>query len=72
MSSILKFFRITFFYAVYFFLCMMFLVVALESWPVSAQMLFAFGLPTLLVWWQESVKAHKAVNKPNPLNWICK
>lgn len=53
MSSILKFFRITFFLVLYFFLCMVVVTTMLQGWPVGGQMLFAFGVPVILVWWQE-------------------
>ena len=64
MASILKFFRVIFFYALYFLLCMVVITLALQSWPVGAQMLFAFGSPILLVWWQERRRARKALSKP--------
>ena len=64
MASILKFFRVIFFYALYFLLCMVVVTLALQSWPVGAQMLFAFGSPILLVWWQERRRARKALSKP--------
>jgi len=63
MATILKFFRIIFFYALYFLMCMVVVAVALQGWPVGGQMLFSFGLPILLVWWQERRKAHKALSK---------
>jgi len=63
MASILKFFRIIFFYVLYFLMCMVVVAVALQGWPVGGQMLFSFGLPILLVWWQERRKAHKALSK---------
>ena len=62
MASILKFFRILFFYALYFLICM---VTVLQGWPVGGQMLFAFALPIILVWWQERRRARKALSKPN-------
>ena len=64
MASILKFFLVIFFYALYFLLCMVVVTLALQSWPVGAQMLFAFGSPILLVWWQERRRARKALSKP--------
>jgi|TARA_R110000850_G_scaffold233808_1_gene358684 hypothetical protein len=51
MASIFKFFRVIFFYALYFLMCMVVVTVALQSWPDGTQMLFAFGLPAVLVWW---------------------
>jgi len=59
MASVLKFFRILFFYALYFLLCMVVVVTALQGWPVGGQMLFAFGLPIVLVWWQEKRRSRK-------------
>ena len=47
MSSILKLFRVLFFYALYFLLCMVAVVTVLQGWPVGGQMLFAFGFAPL-------------------------
>ena len=58
MSSLLKFFRITFFLFVYFIFCMIVVVTVLQGWPVGGQMLFAFGAPIILVWWQEKRRSH--------------
>ena len=63
MSSILKLFRILFFYALYFLLCMVAVVTVLQGWPVGGQMLFAFGLPIVLVWWQEKRRSRKVEAK---------
>ncbi|WP_417809063.1 TerB N-terminal domain-containing protein [Thioclava sp.] len=63
MSSILKFFRITFFLALYFFLCMVVVTTMLQGWPVGGQMLFAFGVPVILVWWQEKRRSRKVAAK---------
>jgi hypothetical protein len=63
MASILKFFRIIFFYALYFLMCMVAVVTVLQGWPVGGQMLFAIGLPLILVWWQESRRTQKNVTK---------
>ena len=63
MSSILKFFRITFFLALYFFLCMVVVTIMLQGWPVGGQMLFAFGVPVILVWWQEKRRSRKVAAK---------
>lgn len=65
MSSILKFFRITFFLVLYFFLCMVVVTTVLQGWPVGGQMLFAFGVPVILVWWQEK-RRRKVATKPEP------
>ena len=59
MALILKLFRVIFFYAIYFLLCMVAVVTVLEGWPVGGQMLFAFGLPIILVWWQEKRRSRK-------------
>jgi hypothetical protein len=61
MVSILKFFRIIFFYALYFLVCMVAVVTVLQGRPVGGQMLFAIGLPIILVWWQEHRRKRKAV-----------
>ncbi|MEI4263504.1 hypothetical protein [Roseovarius sp. D0-M9] len=61
--SILKFFRITFFLVLYFFLCMVVVTTMLQGWPVGAQMLFAFGVPVILVWWQEKRRSRKVAAK---------
>jgi len=63
MSSILKFFRITFFLVLYFFLCMVVVTTMLQGWPVGGQMLFAFGVPVILVWWQEKRRSRKVAVK---------
>lgn len=60
MSSILKLFRVLFFLrALFFLLCMVAVVTVLQGWAVGAQMLFAFGLPIVLVWWQEKRRSRK-------------
>lgn len=59
MSSIFKFFRITFFLVLYFFLCMVVVTTMLQDWPDGGQMLFAFGVPVILVWWQEKRRSRK-------------
>lgn len=63
MALILKFFRVTIFYALYFLMCMVVVVTVLKGWPVRGQMLFAFGLPIVLVWWQEKRRARKVAAK---------
>jgi hypothetical protein len=63
MASIFKFFRVIFFYALYFLMCMVVVTVALQSWPDGTQMLFAFGLPAVLVWWQEKKRCRKVEAK---------
>ena len=59
MSSILQFFRITLFLVLYFFLGMVVVITMLQGWPVGGQMLFAFGVPVILVWWQEKRRSRK-------------
>lgn len=63
MSSMLKFFRITFFLVLYFFLCIVVVTTMLQGWPVGGQMLFAFGVPVILVWWQEKRRSRKVAAK---------
>lgn len=63
MSSILKFFRITFFLVLYFILCMVAVTIMLQGWPVGGQMLFALGVPVILIWWQEKRRSRKAVTE---------
>ncbi|MCA1299664.1 TerB N-terminal domain-containing protein [Stappia indica] len=63
MSSLLKFFRISFFLFVYFIFCMIVVVTVLQGWPVGGQMLFAFGAPIILVWWQEKRRSRKVAAK---------
>jgi tellurite resistance protein len=63
MSSIIKFFRITFFLVLYFFLCMVVVTTMLQAWPIGGQMLFAFGVPVILVWWQEKRRSRKVAAK---------
>ena len=38
-------------------------VTVLQGWPVGGQMLFAFGLPIVLVWWQEKGRSRKVEAK---------
>ncbi|MEO9683068.1 MAG: TerB N-terminal domain-containing protein [Roseibium sp.] len=63
MSSILKLFRVLFSYALYFLLCMVAVVTVFQDWPMGGQMLFAFGLPIVLVWWQEKRRSRKVEAK---------
>ena len=63
MSSIIKFFRITFFLVLYFFLCMVVVTTMLQAWPIGGQMLFPFGVPVILVWWQEKRRSRKVAAK---------
>ena len=63
MSSILKFFRITFFLVLYFFLCMVVVTIMLQGWQVGGQMLLAFGVPVIPVWWQEKRRSRKVAAK---------
>ena len=56
----MKFLRAILFYIVYFFVCMFVVVAALERWPAGTQMLFAFGVPGILVWVQERRRAELA------------
>lgn len=63
MPSIIKFFRIAFFLVLYFFLCMVVVTTMLQSWPIGGQMLFAFGVPVILVWWQEKRRSRKVAAK---------
>jgi len=62
-SSIFKFFRITFFLGLYFVLCMVVVTTMLQKWSDGGQMLFAFGVPIILVWWQETRRSRKAAAK---------
>ena len=59
MTAVFKIFRITFFFALYFLLCSVFSVIAFPSESESAQALFMFGVPVLLVWWGERRRARK-------------
>lgn len=63
MSLLIKFFRISFFLFVYFMFCMIVVVAVLQEWPVGGQMLFAFGAPIILVWWQEKRRSRKVAAK---------
>jgi tellurite resistance protein len=63
MSSIIKFFRITFFLVLYFFLCMVVVTTMLQAWPIGGQILFAFSVPVILVWWQEKRRSRKVAAK---------
>ena len=59
----MKFFRVIFFYGLYFILCMIVVTATLQEWSDGAQMLFAFGVPVLLVWWQEKRRSRKTAAK---------
>lgn len=59
MSMIVKIFRIAFFLALYFVLCIIAVGTIFQSWPVGAQMLFSFGTPIALVWWGEKRRANR-------------
>ncbi len=59
MAAIVKFIRVVFFYILYFLLCMIIVTVALQDQSVGSQMLFAFGVPILFVWWQEKRRKQK-------------
>jgi len=61
MTLFVTIFRVALFYALYFILCMLAVVTALQNWSVGAQMVFAFCLPALIVWWQERRRAKKAL-----------
>ncbi|TCP60828.1 hypothetical protein EV663_1071, partial [Rhodovulum bhavnagarense] len=69
MKAIFKLLRILFFFAVYFFIALLIVAFGLQGWPVGGQMLFAFGAPVALVWWQEKRRNQKALSqataKPN-------
>ncbi len=59
MTSVLKIFRIICFYVLFYFVCTLVVVIALQSWPEGAQLLFAFVTPGLLVWWREQRRTDK-------------
>ena len=59
---ILKFLRISFFYALYFIACMFVTTIFFKSWADGAQMAFAFFVPGLLVWWHEHRRSSKLVD----------
>lgn len=63
MSLIVKILRITFFLVLYFFFCMVVVTAMLQGWPVGWQMLFSFGAPVALVWWQEKRRSRKVATK---------
>ena len=68
MAAIMKLIRIILFYVLYFFICMIVVTAALQDWSDGAQMLFAFGVPILLVWWQEKRRKKKAAARfPNAI-----
>lgn len=53
LAFFVKFIRVVLFYGLYLFLCMLLVATFLQGWLVGEQMLFAFGVPSLLVWIQE-------------------
>ncbi|MDD8022423.1 MAG: hypothetical protein PHX82_04865, partial [Paracoccaceae bacterium] len=53
LAFFIKLIRIVLFYGLYLFICMLVVVILLQSWLVGEQMIFAFGVPLVLVWAQE-------------------
>ncbi|MCY4318113.1 MAG: hypothetical protein OXE76_02765, partial [Alphaproteobacteria bacterium] len=47
----------------YFILCMVVVTTMLQGWPDGGQMLFAFGTPVILVWWQEKRRSRNIATK---------
>ena len=63
MKFVLKMFRIVFFLGLYFFVALVFVSLALQDWSAGSQILFTFGVPVLLVWWQEKRRSRKLAAK---------
>ncbi|WP_291734609.1 TerB N-terminal domain-containing protein [Leisingera sp. F5] len=63
MSMIIKIFRVLFFLALYFTLCMVAAVTFLKEWSPGLQMLFAFLTPIALVWWGEKRRARRSSSR---------
>ncbi|MDF0603670.1 TerB N-terminal domain-containing protein [Psychromarinibacter sp. C21-152] len=63
MKAFLKLLRILFFFAVYFCIALLVVAFGLQGWPVGGQMLFAFGVPVILVSWQEKRRSRKIATK---------
>ncbi|ABA79393.2 hypothetical protein GQF56_06010 [Rhodobacter sphaeroides] len=63
MKAFLKLLRIFFFFVVYFCIALLIVAFGLQSWPVGGQMLFAFGAPVFLIWWQERRRSRKVPTK---------
>ena len=53
LAALVTVLRVVFFFALYFVICMFVVVLALQDWPIGAQMALAFGAPVLLVSAQE-------------------
>jgi hypothetical protein len=62
---VLQFLKGALTYLLAFIACMFVVVTALESWPAGMQMLFAFGVPGVVVWWRRSVSEKKIANRPS-------
>jgi len=63
LSFFWKITRIIFFYTLYFFAALMIVTFVLQSWSDGGQMLFAFGVPVILVWWHERRRSQKVAAK---------
>ena len=63
MSFIWKLLRVAFFYALFFIIAMIIVVIALQDWSDGSQMLFIFGVPVILVWWMEKRRSRKVAAK---------
>ena len=61
MKAFLKILRIIFFLAFYFCIALLIVAFGLQSWPVGGQVLFALGVPSVLVWWQEKKRSRKGL-----------
>jgi uncharacterized tellurite resistance protein B-like protein len=58
-ASALKILRIVGSYILFFFACMVVVVTTMQGLPDGVQMLFAFVMPALLVWWRERRRSEK-------------
>lgn len=65
MSFVWKVFRVSFFFAIYFFAALVIVALALQSWSDGSQILFALGAPIALVWWQERRRSRKVTAANN-------
>ena len=59
MSFVWKIFRVSFLLVVYFFVALVVVTLALQTWSDGSQVLFALGAPIVLVWWQERRRSRK-------------
>lgn len=59
MKFIYKLIRIIFFLVLYWIIAFVIVAIAFQGWTFGSQILFIFGAPIILVWWQERQRSRK-------------